>query len=205
MKSNLGAFLALLALSSLVLMMGYQKYTPKREPAVTIPSIKVEPKEPTVRPHRQPPSEGAGRTAKTSEVTLFIPRATKNQEMRLDRVTAKSESATPLGALRALASYEGEGEMESPLPKGTKVLGLTVGPDGTATADFSHEIVDNFPGGSETEQLLLGSIANTLTQFPTIKRVKILVDGKRVDSIGGHIELDEPIERDPDLMLKPSD
>jgi len=134
-------------------------------------------------------------------VTLFVARPVDN-DLRLVTIHRKVEAKTPFEALKALAEFNGEGDEERTLPKGTKALGLTVDAAGTATADFSHEIVDNFPGGSRTEQIMLASIVNTLTQFQKIKRVMITVDGQQVDSIGGHIELDEPLERDTELVAE---
>jgi spore germination protein GerM len=126
------------------------------------------------------------------EVTVFVSRA-KGEEFSLVPVRQKVAEATPMAALKALTAYDGPDE--SPLPKGTKVLGLRVGTSGLAVADFSHEIVDNFPGGSATEGRLLASIVDTLTQFRTINRVVITVEGKPVDSIGGHIDLETPLTR----------
>jgi len=207
MKSKLGALLVLVALSSAVMMLGYQKYLPSRaarEPVVAIPEIKVEPREPIApRSHRSlpgtiPPSD---RPEAPSRVTLYVTRPVNN-DIRLVPIHEPVAEATPFAALKALAAYGSEGTVDRALPKGTQVLGVTVGGDGTATADFSHEIVDNFPGGSHTEQIMLASIVDTLTQFPSIKRVMITVDGKPVDSIGGHIELDEPLERDMEFVVK---
>ncbi|MEW6230380.1 MAG: GerMN domain-containing protein, partial [Bacillota bacterium] len=55
-------------------------------------------------------------------------------------------------------------------------------------------------GGSRNEELLVWSIVNTLTEFPGIYRVQILVDGKKEESIGGHVGIDVPLERNPNLI-----
>lgn len=81
---------------------------------------------------------------------------------------------------------------KSPLPKGTKLNAVKIS-DGTATADFSKEIKDNFPGGDQAEALLLNSVLSTLGQFKSIKQVQFLVDGKKIDSLGGAQTLDEPL------------
>jgi hypothetical protein len=208
MKDKLGALIVLVALSSAVMMLGYQKYAPRpaKEPMVAIPALKVEPRHPLERPHSdtRPKIAPEEKPEVAHETTLFVARAS-HDEMGLVPFPAKLDEVTPLSALRALAAFTPRGEDEPTLPKGTKVLGLTVNGTGTATADFSHEITDNFNGGARTEQLLLASIVNTLTEFSNIKRVAIRVDGKEVDSIGGHIELDEPLERDTELLLAQSD
>jgi spore germination protein GerM len=202
MKSNLLAFLALVALSSLGLMLGIHFRAANHEPVIVIPKLKVEPKHSKTRLSQNVSEQSALGVSPNAgaEVTLFVPEAA-NQDLGLVRVTAKASDSTPLAALRALAAFEPHGLMESPLPKETKVLGLTVQSDGTAVANFSQEIVDNFPGGSRTEQIMLDSIVDTLTQFPSIKKVMIHVGGKPIDTIGGHIELDEPLERDLEFMV----
>ena len=207
MQSKLGALVVLLALSSVVMMLGYQKYAPQQIAQRTetpAPAVRVEPqtaleKPERARPKAVPNAQPGAKPEAGATLTLYVPRAGK-EDLFLAPVQRKSEQATPLAALKALAAFDGESAGERPLPKGTKVLGLAVAPDGVATADFSQEIIDNFPGGSRTEQVMLGSIVNTLTGFPNIKKVAVTVDGKPVDSIGGHVELSEPLERDTGLI-----
>jgi len=59
MKSKLGALAVLVALSSVVMMLGFQKYSPKlvaNEANVAFPENKAEPREPVVpKPHRSRP------------------------------------------------------------------------------------------------------------------------------------------------------
>lgn len=77
------------------------------------------------------------------------------------------------------------------LPQETSVIGLMVA-GGLATVDFSAEILSN-SYGSTGEALLVGSIVNTLTALPDIDRVWILVDGQAPGSLGGHIDITEPL------------
>ncbi|NMB00231.1 MAG: GerMN domain-containing protein [Firmicutes bacterium] len=85
-------------------------------------------------------------------------------------------------------------ELYAAVPTNTKLLNLTVR-DGLATADFSREIIEDFQGGSLLESYLVQAIVNTLTEFDTIERVQILVEGKIVESIGGHILITQPLRR----------
>ena len=41
----------------------------------------------------------------------------------------------------------------------------------------------------------MGSIVNTLTEFEEIKKVQLLVEGKKIESISGHLDLTKPVER----------
>ncbi|MFD0680870.1 MULTISPECIES: GerMN domain-containing protein [unclassified Paenibacillus] len=50
--------------------------------------------------------------------------------------------------------------------------------------------------GAGGEDLLLQAMKKTLFQFSEIQSLEILVDGKVVDSLMGHMELPHPIKRD---------
>ena len=80
------------------------------------------------------------------------------------------------------------------IPKKTKLKSIKV-KDGVATVDFSGDIVKYFVGGSTGEELMIASIVNTLTEFNEIKSVQILVDGKEVETIAGHMDLTAPLTR----------
>ncbi len=91
--------------------------------------------------------------------------------------------------------------LRSLFPPQTRVLGLTVA-DGLATVDFSAEIMTG-PWGSAAEALALGSIVNTLTRLPGIDRVWILVEGQAPGSLGGHVDISEPLRYNPDMLALP--
>lgn len=107
--------------------------------------------------------------------------------------TGKDPCKTALD--RLIATNHESGPSQHLIPKGTKVLGLEI-KDGVAYPNFSKELVNNFDGGQSSEELLVGSIVQTLTQFSDVKKVQILVDGKEIDSIGGHLDLSAPLTRD---------
>lgn len=81
---------------------------------------------------------------------------------------------------------------DTPFPQGTRLLRVSV-KDGLAEVDFSRELIDNFPGGSTTEAMIVESLCKTLAQFSDIEKVRILVEGRRVETIGEHIDIGEPI------------
>lgn len=93
------------------------------------------------------------------------------------------------GALRIMTLLPRD---ESPFPPGTRVLSVTLRDSGVAWADFNEALVANFPGGSGQESLLLEAILRTLGQFPGVRAVQITVEGKPVESIGGHEEINGP-------------
>ena len=87
------------------------------------------------------------------------------------------------------------------IPKGTKLYGLEV-KNKIAYVNFSKEFVKNFNGGSTGEIFLVGSIVNTLTEFPQVTSVVFMVDGKPIDTIAGHMDLTEPVKRMDNIINK---
>ncbi|WP_354520570.1 GerMN domain-containing protein [Paenibacillus sp. OAE614] len=64
----------------------------------------------------------------------------------------------------------------------------------TVTIDI--HIPDDARLGSGPEQLALEVLKRTYFQFDEVKNIELLVDGKRLDSLMGHTELEQPIQRD---------
>ena len=62
------------------------------------------------------------------------------------------------------------------------------------------KIIKKLGGGSYNELMVTGAIVNTLTEFPEIKKVQILVEGKKVVSLNGHMDLTDPLVRDTSLL-----
>ncbi|MGB9876987.1 MAG: GerMN domain-containing protein [bacterium] len=87
----------------------------------------------------------------------------------------------------------------SPLPPGTKLLSAEVKGD-TAFLNFSKELKENFSGGSTNEMLVVYGIVNTACSIDGIKRVQILIEGRKIESLGGHLEIIEPLEPDKELV-----
>ena len=48
--------------------------------------------------------------------------------------------------------------------------------------------------------MLCYAITNTLTEFKEIKRVQILVEGKKVITLSGHMDIEDPLERNKTLL-----
>lgn len=81
-------------------------------------------------------------------------------------------------------------------PQGVRLLRASA-ENGTLQLDFSQELTQNFEGGSDEEAALINAITSTAGSFPNIQRVQILVEGKPIESLGGHIDLSQalPVNR----------
>lgn len=89
------------------------------------------------------------------------------------------------------------------IPPGTTLRNLSINHDGIAFVDFSPELTSRHPGGSSAELLTIYSIANSLTlNLKGIKKVQILVEGKKVETIAGHIFAMMPFEANTKIIGK---
>jgi len=95
------------------------------------------------------------------------------------------------------------GKLIPTLPSRTKCLSLKLNEKGVATVNFNKALSKEHPGGSSAEILTAYSIVNSLTQnFPQIKQVQILIEGKPVETIAGHLSLKQPIASNPNLIKR---
>ena len=89
------------------------------------------------------------------------------------------------------------------LPAQTKVLALDIDERGVARVSFNGALTRYHPGGSSAEIMTVYSVVNSLAlNFPQIKQVQILIEGREIDSITGHLSLSKPISANPDLVKK---
>jgi spore germination protein GerM len=83
----------------------------------------------------------------------------------------------------------------SALPAGTALRALFL-TGGDAYVDLSTEIASGHPGGSREEILAVYAIVNAVTtNLPAVARVQILVGGREVDTLAGHLDLRRPLQK----------
>jgi spore germination protein GerM len=101
-------------------------------------------------------------------------------------------------ATQLAAAPEGQ---TSTIPAGTELRAFYVTDRGDAFVDLSPQVSTAHPGGSLNELLTVYAIVNAVTtNLPAIQHVQILVDGKEVDTIAGHIDVRRPLQRDDSLV-----
>jgi spore germination protein GerM len=82
----------------------------------------------------------------------------------------------------------------SPVPRGTQLRALFLTERGEAFVDLSRDIVTAHPGGSINELLTVYALVNALTtNLPAITTVQLLVDGRELDTLAGHVDLRRPL------------
>ena len=105
--------------------------------------------------------------------------------------------AVATAALRELLGGATEAErgygLTSAVPEGTELLGIEI-KDGTARVDLSGSFDDG--GGSLSMSLRLGQVVFTLTQFSTVQRVELWMEGAPVEVFSGEgLIIDAPMTR----------
>lgn len=82
-----------------------------------------------------------------------------------------------------------------PLPPDSVVRAAYLLPDGNAIIDLGGPtLTGGWNTGSHAEMIAIYSVVQTLTSnFPAVKRVRILVNGQPVPTLAGHISTDKPL------------
>jgi spore germination protein GerM len=94
-----------------------------------------------------------------------------------------------------------KGKLIPTVPPQTRLLSLQLDEKGVAKVNFNEALSKDHPGGSSAEMMSIYSIVNSLTlNFPQIKKVQILIEGKTGGTIAGHLSLDQPISSKPELI-----
>ena len=89
----------------------------------------------------------------------------------------------------------------SAVPPGTTLRAVYLTERGDAYVDLSREAVTAHPGGTLSELLTVYTIVNALTvNLPAVHSVQILIDGKEVESLAGHIDLRQPLAKNLGLV-----
>ncbi len=122
--------------------------------------------------------------------------ATDDQEIPLEASLQRQASQVVQLLLRRSASF----------PRGVELREVFITSQGVAYVDFSRELVQNHPGGSSAEELTVYGLSNTLiANFPAIKMVRILVEGREISSIAGHLDLTLAYGRGPEYLRPASE
>lgn len=91
----------------------------------------------------------------------------------------------------------------APFPAAAKLRELFISEERVAYVDLSKEAQEYHMSGSAAEIASVYALVNTLTKnFEIIRRVFILIDGGEKETLGGHIDLKQPLLPRYDLIVK---
>lgn len=129
--------------------------------------------------------DGSSLTSKTREVLYG---ATTAEQVR--RIVEAQVQAPIDGAPTAI-------------PTGTTVRSVFIGAHNEAFVDLGGTIRSGHSGGSLNEALAVYAIINAVTvNIPDVTAVQILIDGRQVDTLAGHIDLRYPLGKALDWVQK---
>lgn len=137
--------------------------------------------------------------AQTRERTVYFTQIDRDGQILQSRVTRRlPASETPMqDALNAILAGPTAEELNrgilNLIPQNTRILSATVR-GSTAYISFSEDFLFN-TFGVEGYVAQLRQIVWTVTEFPNVNDVQILVDGRRLDYLGEGIWIGSPINR----------
>ena len=90
----------------------------------------------------------------------------------------------------------GPAPLVSAIPPSTTLRAIYLTERGDAFVDLSATARTAHTGGALDELFTVYSIVNALTtNLPAVKRVQILIEGKEVDTLAGHVDLRHPLQK----------
>ncbi|MBU5292898.1 GerMN domain-containing protein [Anaerosalibacter bizertensis] len=91
--------------------------------------------------------------------------------------------------------------LEPIIPAGTEIRGMTIDEDtGVCKVDFNNEFL-NYESEKD-ESNLIKSVVYTLTEFPTIREVQILVEGEAVSTMKYGTQVEDSLRREDINLVK---
>ena len=134
--------------------------------------------------------------------TLYFPSYDQGTLASEERPVSWAKADTDRIRQVLLALIEGSHQGYSRgLPAAVKIRAVFLASDGTAYLDFESEGMEDFAPGISSECLAVYSVVNSLAvNIPTVKKVKILLQGKEADTLDGHADLSGSFVPDPSLI-----
>ncbi len=186
---------------------------------VACSALSVQPATPTSSPSPMSPSPSASASVPASPLATAVPELMSVRVyFMLDGVQGsagivpvlRDVSATPAvatAAMQALLAGPDTRELaaspaiSTEIPNGTRLVDLSID-DRIATVDLSAAFATD--GLSQSHIARLAQVVYTLTQFPTIRQVALLVDGRPIGALGNDgVRLDGPVGRSDLVDVEP--
>ncbi len=150
-------------------------------------------------PQERPQAAAPVRPDEPVPVSLFVP---ANGMLEPVMAGVRNQSDVQLEAREAIAAVlSADRGGQAPVLKELRLRAFFLDPAGTAFVDLS-------PGGQKEvrasvweELLAVYAVVNTLTQnFPEIRQVRFLLDGREAQTLAGHVDLSRSYVKRTDLV-----
>jgi hypothetical protein len=119
------------------------------------------------------------------------------------RYVVKESDAASQAKEIVLALLDGsKSGLVNTFPHGVALRDVKIKDNDIALVSFSKSLTKSYEGSSASEMATIYSLTNSITQnIPSIKMVKILVEGKEIPSIKGHISTRKAFSPDLELII----
>lgn len=137
------------------------------------------------------PGDQLNPAVETMDIRLYFLETGGNRLVQEDRTVEKTK-AIARKSLEELIKGPGLQQHSALFPAGTRLLDINIKSEQQlCIVDFSQEIRTVAP---DKEKYLVYAIANTLGQFPTIRQVSFMVNGQKINSLAGAMDLSKPVK-----------
>lgn len=151
-----------------------------------------------------PPAPEQPKPAATQEVNLYF---SDDQAMYLVaekrgiQIESSDQKQLAAAVVNELIAGPKQARLHATIPQGSSLLSLEIA-DGLATVNLNQDFQSKHSGGSTGEMMTIYSLVNSLTDLQGIQQVQLLVEGKKLETLKGHLEISQPLTRNPDIIKK---
>ncbi len=140
------------------------------------------------------------RTTRTKKSAVHLYFADRNNYYLMSEQRVVSHSGDSVDYARSIVEGLIKGpqnSLERTIAASTELRAIYIIPAGVCYVDLSQAVEKDHPGGCNSELLTIYSVVNSLIlNIPEIKWVKLLIGGKEVQTLAGHVDLEFPLEAD---------
>lgn len=129
----------------------------------------------------------------TLELKLYFNSSKDNKKVTItkeERLIKENELVGEIIVRELIKGPAVNSKLSPILPKNTRLLSFSI-TDGIAYVNLSKEAVINM--SSAAEEACLKSLISSLTQVSSIEKIKILVESKSVNTLGGNFNISKPL------------
>lgn len=129
----------------------------------------------------------------TLELNLYFNSSKDNKKVTItkeERIIKENELIGEIIVRELIKGPAVNSSLSPILPKNTRILSFSIN-DGIAYVNLSKEAILTM--SPVAEEACLRSLIWSLTQLPSIDKIKILVENKTVDTLGGNFNIAKPI------------
>jgi len=156
---------------------------------------------PTALVSREPGEPGTAAPGRTIKARLFYVSADGTGLTGVEREVPFAEGAEQAREIVNAQIAPVAEPFVSAVPPGTALRAVFLTERGDAYVDLSGEAITAHPGGTLNELLTVYTIVDALTlNLPAVQSVQILIDGKEVVALAGHVDLRRPLAKNLALV-----